>query len=287
MIANAKEMGRNDWVLLGLVGLALFALYFPFLTTLFADWGRNDDYSHGYFIPVLTGYFLYTMRERLGKVAIAPNTFGLVLIVLGLAQLTVAKIGSEYFLQRTSLIVCLFGLVLFFLGWQFLKVLFFPLGYLFFMVPIPAIIWNKISFPMQLFSSFLTEHVVRLLGIPIFREGNVIHLAQTTLEVVAACSGLRSLVTMFALSGAMAILSTMSTGKRLLLFVAAVPIAIFANIFRLTTTAILATQMGSAAAQGFLHELSGMVVFMLGLALLLLVNWLLGGKMAGQSTSAS
>jgi exosortase len=278
MTSNAKDMSRSDWILLGLVGLALFALYFPFVTTLAADWGRNDDYSHGYFIPVLSCYFIYAIRDKLYNIPRVPNNFGLVLIIFGLAQLTIAKIGSEFFLQRTSLIVCLFGIVLFFFGWQYFKKLFFPIGYLFFMVPIPAIIWNKISFPMQLFSSQLTEHVVRFIGIPIFREGNVIHLAQTTLEVVAACSGLRSLLTMFALSAALAILSTLSTSKRLLLFVSAVPIAIFANIFRLTTTAILATQMGAAAAHGFLHEMSGILVFLLGLALLMQVNWLLGRK---------
>ncbi len=287
MIGTTNGMRNGDWTLLGLVGLALLALYYPFLVTLVADWGANDDYSHGYFIPVLSCYFVYAIRDKLRDTPIVPSSFGLVLVALGLAQLILAKIGSEYFLQRTSLILCLYGVVLFILGWHYFTRLFFPIGYLLFMVPLPAIIWNKVSFPMQLFSSYLTEHVVRLFGIPIFREGNVIHLAQTTLEVVAACSGLRSLVTMFALSGALAILSTMPTSKRLLLFASAVPIAIFANIFRLTATAFLATQMGSAAAQGFLHEMSGIVVFMLGLALLLLVNWLLSGKSDVQKRLAS
>ena len=221
MIGTTNGMRNGDWTLLGLVGLALLALYYPFLVTLVADWGANDDYSHGYFIPVLSCYFVYAIRDKLRDTPIVPSSFGLVLVALGLAQLILAKIGSEYFLQRTSLILCLYGVVLFILGWHYFTRLFFPIGYLLFMVPLPAIIWNKVSFPMQLFSSYLTEHVVRLFGIPIFREGNVIHLAQTTLEVVAACSGLRSLVTMFALSGALAILSTMPTSKRLLLFASA------------------------------------------------------------------
>ena len=273
---ESMQSGREKWFPLGIVLLALIFLYLPFLKTLVTDWGTNDDYSHGYFIPFLTLYFIYCMRDELKKIAIKPCNIGLLMILAGLGQLIVGKIGSEFFLQRTSLIVTLLGITLFLLGWQYFKMLFLPLAYLIFMIPLPAIIWNKIAFPMQLFSSYLTEQVVSSLGIPIYREGNVMHLAQTTLEVVAACSGLRSLVTMFALSGALALLSTLSAKKKIILFFAAAPIAIFANIVRLTATALMATEIGAAAAQGFLHEFSGIVVFVLGMALLIAVSWLLG-----------
>ena len=276
MNPNEAVWGRREvavgFILLG----ALLSLYLPFLQTMVSDWGKNDDYSHGYFIPVLTIYFIYSMRAELREIAIVPNKLGIVVIAVGLAQLIIAKIGSEYFLQRTSFIIVLLGLVFFLLGWQYFRKLFVPIAYLIFMVPLPAIIWNKIAFPMQLFASALTEKVVYFFGIPIYREGNVLHLAQTTLEVVAACSGLRSLVTMFALSGALAILSPLSAPKKVILFLAAAPIAIFANICRLTFTALLATKLGSDAAQGFLHEFSGIMVFLLGLSLLVAVNWLLG-----------
>jgi exosortase len=272
---NQTAWGRRE-AFVGLVlSTALAALYLPFLTKLVTDWGTNDDYSHGYFIPVLTIYFIYSIRTELRNLAFTPNNFGAIIVAAGLAQLLIAKIGSEYFLQRTSLIIVLLGLVLFLLGRQYFKKLFVPIAYLIFMVPLPAIIWNKMAFPMQLFASALTEKVIYFLGIPIYREGNILHLAETTLEVVAACSGLRSLVTMFALSAALAILSSLSTNKKIVLFISAVPIAIFANICRLTFTALLATQMGSDAAQGFLHEFSGIMVFLLGLSLLVAVNWLL------------
>jgi exosortase len=276
MIDGRAVWGRREMAVGSLLLLALLALYMPFLQRLVSEWGTNDDYSHGYFIPVLTIYFIYLLRDELKQVLIKPNNFGLAVIAVGLAQLIIAKIGSEYFLQRTSLIIVLLGLVLFLLGWQYLLKLFLPIGYLVFMVPLPAIVWNKIAFPMQLFASFLTEKVIYFFGVPIYREGNVLHLAQTTLEVVAACSGLRSLVTMFALSAALAMLSALSTPKKIILFISAVPIAIFANISRLTFTALLATKMGSDAAQGFLHEFSGIMVFLLGLSLLVAVNWLLG-----------
>lgn len=276
MSINQAVWGKREATLGVFLLGSLLILYLPFLQKLVADWGTNDDYSHGYFIPVLTIYFIYAIRAELREIAITPNNFGIVVIAAGLTQLIIAKIGSEFFLQRTSLIIVLLGLVLFLLGWQYFKKLSVPIGYLLFMVPLPAIVWNKIAFPMQLFASAITEKVVYSLGIPIFREGNVLHLAQTTLEVVAACSGLRSLVTMFALSGALALLSPLSGRKKIMLFISALPIAIFANICRLTFTALLATKMGSDAAQGFLHEFSGIMVFLLGLSLLVAVNWLLG-----------
>jgi exosortase len=276
MTDNKEQFGRNEWIMAGVILTALLWLYLPFLKTLVADWGTNDDYSHGYFIPFLSAYFIYTLRDELRKIVVKPSNIGLFVLLAGLGQLIIAKIGTEYFLQRTSLILALLGLVLFFLGWQHFKRLFIPLGYLIFMVPLPAIIWNKIAFPMQLFASYLTEKVVSLLGIPVYREGNVMHLAQTTLEVVAACSGLRSLVTMFALSGALAFVSTLPAGKKWILFLSAAPIAIFANITRLTATALMATKIGADAAQGFLHEFSGILVFLLGLGLLISVNWMLG-----------
>jgi len=275
---------RNNQILvaLSLVFIALLALYFPFLQTLFKDWGTNDDYSHGYFIPLISAYMIYTVKHRLAEKPISPDNSGLVLIAGGLALLVVAKIGTEYFTQRFSLIIVLLGLVLFLFGREYFKILLLPILYLIFMIPLPAIIWNKIAFPMQLFGSFLTEYVIRLLGIPVFREGNVLHLAETTLEVVAACSGLRSLVTMFALSSLLVWMSELSsTGRKWLLFLAAAPAAIIANIIRLVTTAILASIYGSVVAQGFLHDLSGLFTFIVGLCLLLLANKLLNRKPAG------
>ena len=275
MIVQQSVWSRRNIFLAGILLAALFFLYWPFLVKLVTDWGTDDNYSHGYFIPVLTLYFIYHIRDKLREIPIKPSFFGLFIIVAGLAQLVVGKIGSEFFLQRTSLIIVLYGLVLFFLGWAYLRKLFLPLSYLFFMVPLPAIIWNKIAFPMQLFASSLTEKVVYGLGIAIYREGNVLHLAETTLEVVAACSGLRSLMTMFALSAALAFLSSLSRWKKIILFLSAAPIAVIANILRLSGTAILASQYGSEVAQGFLHEFSGIFVFLLGLVMLVAVNALL------------
>jgi len=257
---------------------ALVGLYFPVLTSLAQDWSTNDNYSHGFFIPLISGYMVYALREELRRVAVRPANWGLLLVLAGLGQLYIARVGSEYFLQRTSLILVLLGMVLFLWGRNFTKKLLLPIGYLLFMVPLPAIIWNKIAFPMQLFSSAVTERVIQAIGLPVFREGNVLHLAQTTLEVVDACSGLRSLTTMFALAAALAWFSDCATWKKWLLFFAAAPVAIFANIVRLTATAGLASVYGEKVAQGFLHDFSGLFTFIFGLALLMLVNKSLQSK---------
>lgn len=266
---------RTDIILLSLLFLCFIILYYKVLAGLVEDWGTNDNYSHGFFIPVISLYMIYSMRASLKKCRIHPADWGMLLLLAGLGQLLLAHAGSEFFLQRTSMIPVLLGAVLFLFGTAYTRKLLLPVAYLLFMIPLPAILWNKIAFPMQLFSSAITETFIRLLGISVFREGNVLHLAQTTLEVVDACSGLRSLTTMFALSAALAWFARYSLARKWFLFIMAAPIAVVANIIRLTFTAALASVYGSDVAQGFLHEFSGMVTFFIGLAFLAGLNVLL------------
>jgi len=266
---------RDAW-LLGVLLVSFFLLYGNIFLGLGQDWLENDNYSHGFFIPLISLYMIYAMREQFQNLRLDPLNIGLLVVLAGLGQLILATTGSEFFLQRTSMIPVLLGVCLFLFGIAYTKKLLVPIGYLLFMIPLPAIIWNKIAFPMQLFSTALTEKVVKILHIPVFRQGNILHLAQTTLEVVDACSGLRSLMTMFALSAALAWFADFSTPKKWFLFFMAAPIAIFANTIRLTFTAILASSYGSAIAEGFLHEFSGMVTFFIGLAMLVGINKLLG-----------
>lgn len=274
MQSNEHPQTRNAAPLLLLIALGVATLYAPVFIALARHWSTDDNYSHGFFIPLISGYMVYVMRDDLRKIPTVPSNLGLLLLLAGLAQLIVAKAGSEYFLQRTSLIPVLLGISLFLLGGQYCKKLLIPVLYLIFMVPLPAIIWNKIAFPMQLFASGITEQVLRLASIPIFREGNVLHLAQTSLEVIDACSGLRSLTTMFALSAALAWFTPGAAWRRWLIVLAAVPIAILVNIIRLVGTALLAQQYGGQVAQGFLHEFSGLFTFVLGVVLLASTSYL-------------
>ena len=224
------------YIQLGFVLIGFIALYYPFIQTLMRDWDANDNYNHGYFIPIVSAFMIWSLREELAATEIKPSNWGIALVVLGLLQLFIAKVGSEYFLQRTSMIVVLFGISFYLFGGRLTRTVQLPLVYLIFMIPLPAIIWNRIAFPMQLFASALTEDVVQVIGIPILREGNVLHLAQTSLEVVDACSGLRSLVTMLALGTAFAFITNREPWKRWVLFLSVFPIAVAVNIIRLTAT---------------------------------------------------
>jgi len=193
---------------------ALFiALYYHVIAGMVHDWEVNKNYSHGYLIPFITGYMIWNIRKELLEIEISPNNWGALLILAGTGQLIVAWVGSEYFLQRTSIIVILFGITLFLAGSKFAKKLSIPLLYLIFMIPIPAIIWNKFAFPMKLFASYIAVHVVNAIGISILREGNILYLASTTLEVADACSGIRSLTSLLALSAAFVFLSISPNGK--------------------------------------------------------------------------
>lgn len=276
---TARRDGRPSTLLLlvqlGLVLAALTWLYAPVLLKLASDWQTDDNYSHGWFIPCIALFMVHASREKLRAVPARPANPGVLLVVAGLLMLVVARIGSELFLQRLSLLPVLLGLTAFLLGWGPARLVLAPIAFLIFMIPLPAILWNRIAFPLQLFASQLTEQFVRLLGIPIFREGNVLYLAQTTLEVVDACSGLRSLTTMCALAAALAWFSPGTPWRRWLLFLSAVPIAILVNIARLGGTAVLAQYYGEQVAQGFLHEFSGLLTFGLGIALLTGTSFLL------------
>ncbi len=277
MNSSYFSAGKVPFILTITAVAALVVLYLPFFTTLVSAWEHDENYSHGYFIPFISLYMVYTLRSRLQKEELAGSLSGLLLLVPGLLLLVAGKIGSEFFVQRFSFLLCLLGVILLLAGVRIARIVLVPVLYLIFMIPLPAIIWNKLAFPLQLFGSELTEEIIRFLGVPVFREGNVLHLAETSLEVVAACSGLRSLVTMFALAALLAFLAGIPLWKRLLLFFSAAPAAIIANIIRLTGTALLASKYGARVAQGFLHDFSGMVVFAIGLALLFGVNALLGG----------
>ena len=272
MLSSTNKLFKPIYFQFGILVVVFVGLYFPFIRALVLDWSLNDNYSHGYIIPFISAFMIYSSRKELQVADIAPTNWGLPLIAIGLVQLVVAKTGSEFFLQRTSMILILFGFSVFFLGKKLTKKICIPLLYLVFMIPIPAIIWYKVALPMKLFASMLSEWLICSMGIPVLREGNIIHLAETSLEVVDACSGLRSLISMLALSSALAYLSRHSSLKKWLLFLSAAPTAVFVNVFRLALTGVLAKEFGEKVAKGFLHEFSGCLLFILGIMILIGVH---------------
>jgi exosortase len=259
---------------LAAVGFA--AAYGAVLARLARDWGTDDNFSHGFLIVPLAVYFAWERRDRLVRAAAgSPSNLGLVVVLGSLFLLVAGVLGAELFLTRISLLGALAGSVLFIMGWRALKVLAFPLAFLLLMIPIPAIIFNQIAFPLQLVASQFGEVVLSASGIPVLREGNVIVLAHTSLEVAEACSGIRSLISLLALGIVYGYFTDPRNGVRVLLAVATIPIAIVTNGARVAGTGIAAHYYGPEAAEGFFHTFSGWLVFAAAFLLLFLTTTIL------------
>ena len=266
-----------------IAGLVLF-LYQEVLWGMGSDWNNNPDYSHGFLVPFLSAYFIWERWNALTSERPSPSFWGIGLLALGLFSLVVGLIGAELYVQRMSLIVVLSGLVLLILGWKFLWLLSLPIGFLIFMIPLPAIVVNTIAFPLQLFAAQTATFCLFSLGIPVLREGNLIILASTTLEVAEACSGLRSLLSLLALGTVYGYFSQDVMWKRWMLVFLSVPIAIIANAFRVSGTGILAHYFGAEAAERFYHTFEGWLVFVVAFVLLFICGVVLG-KIGRQAPS--
>ncbi len=254
-----------------LVLTSFFFMYAHAVTTLVSDWSNDPNFSHGFFIVPMALYMVWVKKEKLATMKLAPSNHGLFIIFIGMMIHLAGHTGAERFLMRFSMIITLAGILVFFLGWAFLRALTIPVIFLILMIPIPAIIWNKLAFPLQLLAAQLSAGLIQFIQIPVFREGNILQLANTSLEVVDACSGLRSLTALISLTGLFAYISPLTTLKKWVLFFSAIPIAVAVNVFRLTFTAAMAFWISPDMAHGFLHDISGMFIFVGALALVYLV----------------
>jgi exosortase len=251
--------------------LAFFFLYYKAIAELINDWSINPNFSHGFLIPAVALYMVWYKKNELAQVAVEPAKTGIMVILFGMLVHFIGNVGSELFLMRFSMIITLAGIIIYYAGYKMLWHLIVPVAYLIMMIPIPAILWNKIAFPLQLFAAGISAETISMLGIPVFREGNILHLANTSLEVVDACSGIRSLTSLLALTGVFAFLAPVSRVKKWILFFSAIPIAVAVNVIRLTITGGMAAWIGPEAAHGFLHDMSGLIIFGAALVLVYIV----------------
>lgn len=259
----------------GLVLGALLLVYWSVLTGLVSDWSNDDNYSHGFFIVPLALYFAWERRDKILAAPHQPSTLGLVIVAGSLFLLVAGLLGAELFLSRVSIILTLTGAILFLFGWPTLRVLAFPLAFMLLMIPLPALIFNKIAFPLQLLASHVGEYSVRSLDIPILREGNVLILANAKLEVAEACSGIRSLVSLFTLGIVFGYFVDNRVWVRSFIALSAIPVAILANGLRVASAGVAAHNYGTAGVEGLFHEFSGWVVFVVAFLMMFALQRLL------------
>jgi exosortase len=257
-----------------LAGLVLL-IYYPVLTKLVTDWWQIPDFSHGFLIPPFAGYLIWARRDALRGLPLHQTWVGVGVVLLALLTLLLGVYGAELFLSRLSLVILLAGLTLTFTGPQHLKSLRFVFLLLLLAIPIPAILFNQITFPLQLLASKAAATLLPLFGIPVLREGNIIHLPSMRLEVAEACSGIRSLVSLFTVSILYGYFLEKSLVRRIVLAAASVPIAIAANAARIVGTGLCVQYWDPERAEGFFHLFSGWLIFVISLGMLYLVQLLL------------
>lgn len=273
VLSPARHSGTGVLQLLFLSALFLL-LYFHILLTLAAQWREDPNYSHGFFIPVFCSWVIWKERARIRDAEKNPTWLGLLVILAALGVLVLGVLGAENFLSRLSFLFLIAGVILYFYGRAVFRALLFPWICLFLMIPIPAIIFNQIALPLQFQASKLASGMLSLLGIPVLREGNIIHLPSLTLDVVEACSGLRSLVSLIALATVSGYLFGSRPLRRLLLVLAAIPVAVAANGFRIMGSGMLGEYWSPEKAEGFFHLFSGLLVFLVSFGLLLALQGL-------------
>lgn len=268
-------MGRRTVAAVAAVAVSIVCLYATTLSSLVRQWASDDDFSHGFFVIPLAGYFLWQRRTAFLEAPARPSIVGLLLVAASLLVFIAGRFGAELYLTRVSLIGVLAGTVLFLGGWRRLRIAVFPLAFLLLMVPLPSIIFNQITFPLQGVASRAGEAVIATAGVPVLREGNILHVPGRSLEVVEACSGIRSLMSLLMLAIVLGYFTERRTGARVAIALAAVPIAIIANAARVAGTGLAAYWISPAAAEGFFHTFSGWMVFVVALGGLLAVQRML------------
>jgi exosortase len=253
---------------------ACFALlYQGVIVELVSDWATDDNYSHGFLIVPIAMYLAWERRHKVLQLPLAPHWFGLVIVLGSVMVLAAGTIGAELFLTRVSIIGTLVGAIVFLCGWRHLQALMFPVAFLVLMVPLPSIVFNKVTFPLQLLASQAGEFGIAAMNIPVLREGNIIVLAHTKLEVVEACSGIRSLVSLLTLAIVYGYFVDPRLWVRWVISLSAIPVAIVSNAMRITGTGIAAHYYGPTAAEGFFHSFSGWAVFVVAFLAMLAVKY--------------
>lgn len=275
-ISLESWLRRRPVILGGALALVLLTfMYWRIGAKLVTDWYEIPDYSHGFLVPFFAMFLLWDKRPKLREMCVSPSWGGITLVLLGVLTLFFGVYGAELFLSRVSFLLIISGLVWTFCGRAILREVLFPLGVLLLAIPFPEIIFNQITFPLQLLASRAASALLPLLGVPVFREGNVIQLPVMKLEVAEACSGIRSLMSLFTLAVFYGYFLERTTARRWIIAVASIPIAVCANALRIVGTGLCVQYWDPSKGEGFFHEFSGWVMFVISLSCLYLFHRIL------------
>lgn len=261
-----------EWLPVLILAALLIFLYRHIAVKLVTDWGDLPDFSHGYLIPFFAAFLVWDKRKRLRAIPVQPAWAGITFILLGVADLLLGVLGADLFLQRTSFILLAAGMIWTLLGRGFLRELKFVLFVLCLAIPLPTIVFNQITFPLQIQASTLASALLQFVGVPVLRDGNIIQLPAMPLEVAEACSGIRSLMSLFTVAVIYGYFLERKVWKRVLLAASALPIAVTANVARIFGTGLLVQYWDPVKALGFFHDFQGWLMFLISLCCLYFVH---------------
>jgi exosortase len=276
--ATTTALPRGDWWRVTMVAACLLVVYAPVLSQLASQWWNDPDYSHGFLVPLFCAYVLWQRRDRLRQVVPRPSWTGMATLCGSLFILFAGSLGAELFLQRISLLGAIIGLMVWLWGWRMVRAAAFPLGLLVMMIPLPGVIYYQLVFPLQILASQLATWILHAIDLfPVLREGNILVLPSTRLEVAEACSGLRSLLSLLTIAAMYAYLMEKNNLTRCVLCLLVLPIAVVGNAARVVFAAISAELAGASAVEGWAHFLSGLFLFFFSTLLLVFCHALIVG----------
>jgi exosortase len=247
-------------------------IYAPHVAGMVANWWEDPNYSHGFLVPLISAYLIWRQRDNLARAAAGPNYFGLLVVAGGLLVLVAGQLAHEFYLRRISLIPVMWGLVLLAWGWGVARRVIFAFAYLILMVPLPYLLYDAVAFPLRLVAAEIATWGIRLFGIPVYLEGNVIHLPNLVMNVVDACSGIRSLISLLAVGVILAYLILPKRWIKVVVVLLVPPVAVLTNAMRVTLAGLLAQYWGPETLEGVMHDFVGWLGFMAGFLLLLAIT---------------
>jgi len=258
------------WMLFLASVLLLGFIYYDGLAYMVQTWNKQEEYSHGFLIPVISLFFIWQKKNKLEQIPFEGSWAGAFILLLGIGLYFLGELSALFIIIQYSFLVALYGLVFAWIGWRGAKIIWVPLLLLIFMIPLPVFLYNNLSAQLQLISSEIGVWVIRLFGISVYLEGNVIDLGVFKLQVVEACSGLRYLFPLMTLGFIVAYIYQAAFWKRAVVFLSTIPITVLMNSFRIGVIGVMVEYWGQSMAEGFLHDFEGWIVFMACLAVLLL-----------------